>query len=109
MRYGVMTDYDYNSEHKRERISVWSGQFMGTWEAEGYSLPKRDGYMLTTYNGDKVRVACAMRDDSTYQEVDAAISTALTEHYAKIGATTALGNSPELETRVAALDAQLGQ
>ena len=108
MQYGVMTDYEYNSEHKRERISVWSGQFMGTWEADGYSLPGRKGYMLTTYNGDKVRVTCPMRDDYTYQEVDAAISSALEAHYAKICATTALGNSPELEARVAALDAKLG-
>ena len=108
MQYGVMTDYEYNSEHKRERISVWSGQFMGTWEAEGYSLPKRDGYMLTTYNGDKVRVACPMRDNSTYQEVDTAISSALEAHYAEIGATKLLGNSPELWARVAALDAKLG-
>ena len=108
MQYGVMTDYEYNSEHKRERISVWSGQFMGTWEADGYSLPGRNGYMLTTYNGDKVRVTCPMRDESTYQEVDAAISFALNAHYAKSGATTVLGNSPELEARVAALDVKLG-
>ena len=108
MQYGVMTDYEYNSEHKRERITVWSGTFMDSWEAEGYSLPGRNGYMLTTYNGDKVRVACPMRDDSTYQEVDAAISSALEAHYAKIGATTVLSNSPELEARVAALDAKLG-
>ena len=102
-RFGVMTDYEYSAEHKRNRITVWSGAFMGTFEAEGYSLPKGDGYMLTTYNGDKVRVSCAMRNNSTYPDVDAAISRALAEHYAAIGATTVLGNSPELEARVAAV------
>ena len=106
--YGISVDSEYNTTHKRERISVWSGQFMGTWEADGYSLPGRNGYMLTTYNGDKVRVTCPMRDDSTYQEVDAAISSALNAHYAKTGTTTVLGNSPELEARVAALDVKLG-
>ena len=108
MRYGVMTDYEYNSEHKRERITVWSGPFMSTFEAEGYSLPGRNGYMLTTYNGDKVRVACAMRNGQTYEAVDKAISEALAVEYAKISATTVLGNSPELEARVVALDIKLG-
>ena len=86
-----MTDYEYNADHKRERITVWSGPFMGTFEAEGYSLPGRDGYMLTTYNGDKVRVACAMRNEQTYEVVDKAVSEALAVEYARIGATTVLG------------------
>lgn len=104
--YGISVDSEYNATHKRERISVWSGQFMGTWEAEGYSLPKRNGYMLTTYNGDKVRVECPLRTADNYREVDVAISAALHEHFALRGCIT-VGNSPELEERVAALDARL--
>lgn len=80
MHFGVTTDYEYTG--KRDRIQVWSGAFMSTWEAEGYSLPKGDGYMLTTYNGDKVRVKCPTpRNYYTYREVDAAIELALNEFY----------------------------
>lgn len=42
--------------------------------------------MLTTYNGDKVRVTCrAPRTDANYVEVDNAISDALTAHYEATG------------------------
>lgn len=90
--YGVMTDYEYNVDHKRQRLTVWSGAFMAVHEAWGVSLPKNDGYMLTTYNGDKVRVTCPVeRTEDNYREVDAAISAALDAHYQKIGATSLLG------------------
>lgn len=79
--YGVAQDYEYSATHKRERIQVWSGPFMSVWEAEGYSLPKRNGYMLTTYNGDKVRVSTPLRRDDNYREVDSAISDALNRHH----------------------------
>lgn len=80
--YGVTTDYDYNASHKRDRVQVWSPPWMSTWEAEGYSLPRGDGYMLTTYNGDKVRVTCPTpRSHENYQIVDQAISDALNAHY----------------------------
>jgi hypothetical protein len=81
--YGVMDDYEYNATHKRRRILVWSGPFYSVFEADGYSLPRRDGYMLTTYNGDKIRVACPIRSDETWQETDKAIDAALTAHYAE--------------------------
>lgn len=81
--YGVATDYEYTETHMRERIDVWSGPFMSVFEATGLSLPKRDGYMLTTYNGDKIRVSCPVpRNDSNYREVDAAVSKALEVYYA---------------------------
>lgn len=83
--FGITEDYDYNATHKRTRITVWSGPWSSTWEADGFSLPKGDGYMLTTYNGDKVRVSCPLRGDDNYREVDAAISEALAAHYAAIG------------------------
>jgi hypothetical protein len=86
MQYGTMTDYEYGADHKRERVVVWSGTFRDTFEADGLSLPKGAGYMLTTYNGDKVRVACpSPRDESNYQEVDEAIDKALTAHHLERG------------------------
>jgi hypothetical protein len=85
-RYGITEDYDYNVEHKRKRLHVWSGPFFHTFEAEAYTLPKGDGYMVTTYNGDKIRVACpAPRDDRNYEEVDKAISEALNRHHEEAG------------------------
>lgn len=84
-RFGVATDYDYTG--KRDKVIVWSGSFMGTFEAEGLSLPKGDGYMLTTYNGDKVRVECPTpRETENYEEIDAKINAALNAHYERIGA-----------------------
>jgi hypothetical protein len=81
-RYGVMTDYDRNDGRKRDYLTVWSGPFASVWEASGVSLPNGDGYMLTTYNGDRVRVSCpAPRTDDTYIVIDQAISDALTEHF----------------------------
>ncbi|MCK9600459.1 MAG: hypothetical protein M0R06_15545 [Sphaerochaeta sp.] len=85
-RYGVTTDYDYSAEHMRHRIRVWSGAWYGAWEADGYSLPNNAGYMLTTYNGDKIRVLCPCpRGDDNWQAVDDAISDALVAHYEKRG------------------------
>ena len=83
--YGVATDYEWTG--KRDRLTVWSGSFMGTFEAEGIELPKSDGYMLTTYNdGGKVRVSCpAPRDDRNFREVDDAINAALNEYERKRG------------------------
>lgn len=75
--YGVTTDYDYSAEHKRQRIEVWTGPWFHSFEAEGYSLPS-GGFMLITYNGDKVRVPCdSPRTESNYEDVDKAIDYAL--------------------------------
>lgn len=82
-RYGIATDYEWTG--KRDRLIVWSGSFMSTFEAEGIELPKGDGYMLTTYNdGDKVRVTCPTpRNEHNYLEVDAAINSAMNDYEAK--------------------------
>lgn len=86
----VWTDFDYAASHKRHRIVVWSGPMYKTFEAEGLSLPWGQGYMLTTYNGDKVRVKCsAPRDPLNSEEVDLAIRSALLAHYKKVGAVLA--------------------
>ena len=80
IRYGVTSDYEYNATHRRERLSIWSGPFYSVWEGEAYSLAS--GYMLTTYNGDKIRVVCPTpRRDDNHEEIDAAIGDALRKHY----------------------------
>ena len=83
--YGVSTDYEWTG--KRDRITVWSGGFMGTFEAEGMSLPNGDGYLLTTYNdGYKVRVTCPVpRDETNFLEVDSAINEAMNAYERKRG------------------------
>lgn len=80
--YGVMTDYDYTATHKRERLTIWSGPFYSVFEGQAYTLPKRDGYMVGTYNGDRIRVSCPTpRTDDNWQQIDAAIGAALRAHY----------------------------
>lgn len=84
--YGVAADYEYTATHKRERLAVWSGPFCSVYEGEAFSLPKGDGYMVTTYNGDKVRVVCPTpRTDDNYLAVDAAIADALRGFYGETG------------------------
>lgn len=82
MRFGVTTDYDYSQDHKRQKLQVWSGPFMHTYEGDAYSLPSGEGFMVTTYNGDKIRVSCpSPRDETNYERVDRAIDAALNRHY----------------------------
>lgn len=76
-RYGVTEDYEYNATHKRHRLKVWSGAFRDLFE--GHALSVKDGYVVTPYYGEKIRVTCpSPRDDDNFREVDAAISRALT-------------------------------
>ena len=76
LKVGVLEFWEVAFSHQLG-VESWCDVF----EAEGLSLPGRDGYVLTTYNGDRVRVACPMRTDDTYEEVDAAISEALNRHH----------------------------
>lgn len=79
--YGVRTEYEMNLGRKRDYLTVWSGSFFSVYEASGVSLPKMDGYSLTTYNDDRLTVRCpAPRNEYNYREVDAAISKALDKH-----------------------------
>lgn len=80
MHYSVRTEHDRNEGRKRDYLTVWSGPFASNFEAEGVSLPRGDGYMLSLLYGGKIRVACPLRTDATWQETDAAISEALTEY-----------------------------
>ncbi|MGW5267190.1 hypothetical protein ACWEQ4_00930 [Rhodococcus sp. NPDC003994] len=92
--FGVATDYEYSATHVRQRITVWSGAFYSVREAEGLSLPNGDGFMLTTYNGDKVRVSCpSPRTEDNYEAVDTAIDAALRAHYAERGVVTLAGGA----------------
>jgi hypothetical protein len=80
--FGIMMDEEYNLTHKRKRMTIWSGPFASVLEGEGLSLPKGDGYMITTYHGEKVRVECPVeRTDANYEEQDKAINDALNKHY----------------------------
>lgn len=83
-RFGVTEDYEYSASHKRHKMLVWSGSFMSVFEAVALSLPKSDGYMLTVYGGDKVRISCpAPRNSDNWQQVDAAINEALNNFFAE--------------------------
>jgi hypothetical protein len=76
-KFSVATDYEYNKNHKRDCVTVWSGAFCSVWEATGLSLPS-GGYMLRTFSGKKIRVTCpSPRTDENYLQVDAAISAAM--------------------------------
>lgn len=81
-RYGITEDYEYNSTHKRERLQLWEGDWFSSHAGVAFSLPKGDGYMITTYNGDKVRVSCPTpRNDANYLKVDEAINKALNDFH----------------------------
>lgn len=86
-RIGITEDYDYNETHKRHRLELWSGGFMSDYEGEAYSLPKKDGYMVTLDHmlwSEKIRVTCPCpRDDDNYQEVDRLINEAIHAHKEK--------------------------
>jgi len=77
-KYGVRTEYDYNQMHKRDCITVWSGQFCSDYEGTGFSLPGNNGYMVTLHHGRKVRVECPCpRTEANFREVDAAVCAAI--------------------------------
>lgn len=81
-KYCVSTNYEYNEKHKRDCITVWSGAFADVYEATGLGLPRNAGYMLTTYNDDKIRVECPCpRTDANYKAVDAAVCAAIAKSY----------------------------
>lgn len=87
---GVMSDYDYNGTHKRERLTLWSGAFASVYEGEAYSLPRGDGYMITLEYGGKIRVTCPTtpRTDENYLEIDEALRVAMNAYFLATHATT---------------------
>ena len=80
--YAIADDYDYNETHKRSRLSIWSGPFASIYEGEAYSLPGKNGYMVSLYYGPKLRVETGgLRDDDNWQEVDNKIRAAINDYY----------------------------
>ena len=79
--YWIAEDYRYGMTHKRQRLSIYSGSFAGSYEGEAYSLPKGAGFMVTLtsrWPRIRMRVTCpAPRDDSNFAQVDQAINDAL--------------------------------
>lgn len=70
------------NEHKpkfgREQLTLWSGQFCSEYEGSALQLPQRNGYMVQTWDGRKVRVECeSPRTEDNYLRVDEAINEAL--------------------------------
>ena len=69
---------EYKPAFGRERLTLWSGQFCSDYEGIALQLPKRDGYMVTTFTGRKVRVECeSPRTEENYLRVDKAINDAV--------------------------------
>lgn len=65
-------------EFGRQTLTLWSGAFASTYEGHAVALPRNDGFMVHLDYRDSIRVTCpAPRSESNYQEVDAAINTAL--------------------------------
>lgn len=82
--YGVRTEYDYNADHKRFKVTLWSGSFYSTPEGEALALPSGVGWSLWPFPamGGSVRVlAPTPRTEDNYREVDAALSDALNQWY----------------------------
>lgn len=71
---------EYTPRFGRQELTLWSGGFASTYEGHALELPRHDGYMVTTYAGAKIRVACdSPRTDDNFHEVDASINAALAE------------------------------
>ena len=39
--YGITTDYEYSSTHKRERLTIWSPPFFSVFEGDAEACPGR--------------------------------------------------------------------
>lgn len=77
MRYSIRDEYA--PKFGRQRLTLWGGSFASDHYGDALELPKRDGYMVTLYDGRKVRVTCETpRTEENYLSVDAAISEAVT-------------------------------
>lgn len=75
-RYGVIVDE--KKEFGRQLLTLWTGTFSDQYEGHAVELPRHDGFMVHLDYQDSLRVTCpAPRDETNYQEVDAAINEAL--------------------------------
>lgn len=80
---------EYAPRFGRQVLTLWSPPFASVFEGEAVELPAHDGYMVTTFDGRKVRVACdAPRTDENFLRVDSAIETAVESAASDAGYTT---------------------
>ena len=69
---------EYTTTFGRQSLTVWSGAFASDYIASALELPKRNGFMVTLYDGRKIRVQCpAPRTEKNFHQVDDAISAAI--------------------------------
>lgn len=79
-RYGVRDEY--TPVFGRQTLTLWSGWFASDYEGSALELPRHNGYMVTTWIGEKVRVECeSPRTDKNYERVDDAINAAVNAHW----------------------------
>lgn len=76
MTYAIRDEYE--PQFGRQRLTLWSGAFASIYEGQALELPGHNGYMVSMYDGRKLRVLCeSPRSGDNYSRVDAAISDAL--------------------------------
>lgn len=98
-RYGVTTDYEYNATRKLQSLTIWSGTFYDTWEAQGYARPGAGRLTLSTYNEDKVVVTLPdgvtfPRTAENYEAIDEAIGAALNAYEQERGSVQMMPDLP---------------
>lgn len=68
----------YSPEFGLQVLTLWSGEWAGTYEGRARETRKHDGYVVRMWDGRKVRVKCeAPRTDENWQRVDEAIRQAV--------------------------------
>lgn len=68
---------DEHKPHKRQKLTIWSGQFASDYEGTAVELPKHNGFMVEV-DGKKIRVECeSPRTEENYLAVDQAINNAI--------------------------------
>lgn len=83
---------EYAPTFGRQNLTLWQGPFMSEYAGSARELPRRDGFMVTLYSGRTIRVPCpAPRTDVNFEEVDAAVTEAITAD-ANYGRATAGNN-----------------
>lgn len=81
--FSLMRHYSIRDEYAplfgRQRLTLWAGAYASQLEGSAWELPGHNGYVVTLYGGERVRVECeAPRTDDNYRRVDSAICAAIT-------------------------------
>lgn len=85
--YGIREDERTTT---RAYFTVWSGPFLSTFEAEGWTRYGAKSATLTDYSGERFRVELPEgvtfpRTAENYRHIDDAISAAYETHNARLG------------------------